>query len=82
MKKLTMKQALVALVAGGFFTVACAGEDQFTKLDANADGYISAEESVVSEQLYQAWSATDANDDGKIDAAEFSAFEVNSTKSK
>ncbi|MCU7899341.1 MAG: hypothetical protein KZQ71_02145 [Candidatus Thiodiazotropha sp. (ex Lucinoma aequizonata)] len=79
MKKMTMKQGLVALVAGGFFTVICAGEDQFTKLDANPDGYISADESVASEQLYQAWSAMDANDDGKIDVAEFSAFEVNST---
>ncbi|MCU7917788.1 MAG: EF-hand domain-containing protein [Candidatus Thiodiazotropha sp. (ex Dulcina madagascariensis)] len=82
MKTITMKRTLVALAAAGFVTVAMAGEEAFKKLDANADGYISAEESTADERLYQGWATADTNDDGMIDAAEFSAFEVNNTKSE
>ena len=77
MKTMTIKQTVVALAAAGFFTVATAGDEgAFTKLDANADGYISAEESTASEGLYKEWAKVDANADGKVDAAEFSAFEA------
>ncbi|MBW9264268.1 MAG: hypothetical protein K1565_01935 [Candidatus Thiodiazotropha sp. (ex. Lucinisca nassula)] len=51
------------------------------KLDRNADGFISAEESIVSEALYKNWSTVDANNDGRIDTAEFSAFEIKSENS-
>jgi Ca2+-binding EF-hand superfamily protein len=77
MKAMTMKKAIVALAATGFFAVAnAADEGAFTKLDANADGYISAEESTADEALYKDWAKIDANEDGKVDAAEFSAFEA------
>ncbi|MCU7907159.1 MAG: EF-hand domain-containing protein [Candidatus Thiodiazotropha sp. (ex Epidulcina cf. delphinae)] len=81
MKKVTMKRTLVALAAAGFAVVVSAGEDAFTKLDADADGHISVEESISDERLYQGWATADANDDGEIDAAEFSAFEANEAKS-
>ncbi|PVV20802.1 MAG: hypothetical protein B6D78_09920 [gamma proteobacterium symbiont of Ctena orbiculata] len=79
MTKTTMKQVIAIFAVGGVCS-AVAGEDAFIKLDSNADGFISAEESIVNESLYNGWSAADANNDGRIDAAEFSAFEVNSDK--
>jgi Ca2+-binding EF-hand superfamily protein len=72
-KQLTIASAFVAaLFAGG----AVASEsEQFTKLDANGDGAISMEEAAVDNKLTEAWSAIDANQDGKVESAEFSAFE-------
>ena len=80
MKKVTMTQTALALLAAGFFTAAVAGEDVFMKLDANEDGYISAQEAAADEALHQSWETTDANQDGQIDAAEFSAFESMATE--
>jgi hypothetical protein len=74
-KKTTLKSA-VALAAAGFFTAVVAGEEAFTKLDADADGAISAKEAIASESLYKGWETADANQDGQVDAAEFSAFEA------
>ena len=76
MKRTTVTQTAIALIAAGLFTAAIASEDAFIKLDANEDGYISAQEAVVDENLHQRWESTDANQDGQIDAAEFSAFET------
>jgi len=81
MKMTTMTQTALALLAAGFLTAAVASEDAFMKLDANEDGYISAQEAAADETLHQRWESTDANQDGQIDAAEFSAFEsVESTE--
>jgi hypothetical protein len=76
MKTMMIKKGVVALAAAGFFAMANADEGAFTKLDVNADGYISAEESTADEALYKVWSKVDANADGQVDAAEFSAFEA------
>lgn len=76
MKKTNMTKTAMALLAAGFFTAAVADEDTFMKLDANEDGYISAQEAAADEALQQSWETTDANQDGQIDAAEFSAFEA------
>jgi Ca2+-binding EF-hand superfamily protein len=75
MKKIIMKQ-LIAIFAVGGVCSAIAAEDAFIKLDSNADGFISAEESIVNESLYEGWTTADSNNDGRIDAAEFSAFET------
>ncbi|MES9833951.1 MAG: hypothetical protein ABW157_20960 [Candidatus Thiodiazotropha sp. LLP2] len=76
MKTMTIKKIIVGMAAAGFFMAAnAADEGAFTKLDANADGYISAEESTADEGLYKDWAKVDANADGQVDAAEFSAFE-------
>ncbi|MCU7814111.1 MAG: EF-hand domain-containing protein [Candidatus Thiodiazotropha sp. (ex Rostrolucina anterorostrata)] len=82
MKKKTLQQAAVALVAAGFFTAVVAGEDVFSKLDSNADGAISSEEATANEALYKGWEAADANQDGLVDAAEFSAFETSMPAAK
>lgn len=76
MKMTTMIKTAMALLAAGFLSMAVAGEDTFMKLDANEDGYISAQEAAADEALQQSWETTDANQDGQIDAAEFSAFEA------
>ncbi|MBT2970286.1 MAG: hypothetical protein B6D72_14050 [gamma proteobacterium symbiont of Ctena orbiculata] len=75
MNKKTILQSAAALAAAGFFTAAVAG-DAFSKLDTNADGAISSEEATASEALYRGWESADANQDGQVDAAEFSAFEA------
>ncbi|MES9969287.1 MAG: hypothetical protein ABW092_04585 [Candidatus Thiodiazotropha sp.] len=77
-KKTILKSAL-ALAAAGFLTTAIAGDDAFSKLDVNADGAISSEEATASEMLYKGWETADANQDGQVDAAEFSAFEATSS---
>lgn len=82
MKKRMFQQAAVALAAAGFITAAVAGEDMFTKLDSNADGVISSEEATANEALYKGWESADANQDGQVDAAEFSAFEAQTPEGK
>ncbi|MES9992452.1 MAG: hypothetical protein ABW098_10895 [Candidatus Thiodiazotropha sp.] len=77
MTKITMKHVIAGLAASAFSCAVSAGEDAFMKLDRNADGFISAEESIVDKLLYESWTSADANNDGRIDSAEFSAFEVN-----
>jgi Ca2+-binding EF-hand superfamily protein len=79
MKKNTLLQSALAMAAAGFLTTAMAGEDAFSKLDSNADGSISSEEATASEALYKGWESADANQDGQVDAAEFSAFETSSS---
>lgn len=78
MNKKTILQSTLALATAGFLTAAVAGEDAFSKLDANADGAISAEEATANEALYKGWETVDANQDGQVDPAEFSAFEASS----
>jgi hypothetical protein len=77
MKKVTLKQ-MIAILAVGVACSAAAAEDVFMKLDRNADGFISVEESIENEALYKDWASVDANNDGRVDVAEFSAFEFNS----
>lgn len=76
MKKIFMKH-LVVIFSVTVTQTAAAAEDSFIALDRNADGFISAEESIVNQALYKRWSAADANKDGRIDTMEFSAFEIN-----
>lgn len=73
---------LIAITAAGFLSTAIAAENQFNKLDADADGYISADEAAAHEALKQGWTETDTNMDGMVDAAEFSAFEMKGEESK
>ena len=47
----------------------------FTMLDANGDSYISMEEADKNAMLKDSWDAVDVNKDGKVEKAEFSAFE-------
>ncbi|MEW8507357.1 MAG: hypothetical protein AB2598_11675 [Candidatus Thiodiazotropha sp.] len=79
MNRNSMKRVIAFLAAGAFSGAVAAGEEAFMKLDRNADGFISAEESIVDKLLYESWTAADTNNDGRIDSAEFSAFEINSS---
>ena len=73
-KHLIISTAFVA--ASTFALGALAGEtDHFTALDANGDGAISTEEAAASPMLQEGWAKADANQDGKLERAEFSAFE-------
>lgn len=51
------------------------GDVTFESLDTDGDGYISAEESADYKELNANWDRADANQDGKLDISEFSAFE-------
>lgn len=53
----------------------------FNAIDQNGDGEISSEEAASSsteaaKELTKAWSTVDADGDGNVDRAEFSAFET------
>ena len=73
-KKLIVTTAFVA--SSAFTTAALAGEaDHFTKLDADGDGMVSSEEATADPVLSKDWAAVDLNQDGKLERAEFSAFE-------
>ncbi len=63
----------MALLAG--VAVAADYPDTFEAIDVDGDGYISAEEARARPDLHENWQATDSNQDGHLDSAEFSAFE-------
>jgi Ca2+-binding EF-hand superfamily protein len=72
---------ILALASGTAFAAGMEEEAQapstaFEQLDTNQDGLISKEEGAVREDLTTLWEAADANKDGSLDAAEFSAFET------
>ena len=47
----------------------------FEQIDTDGDGYISVEEAKVRTDLSENLQASDTNEDGKLNSAEFSAFE-------
>lgn len=69
--------AVLAVVMMGALSVARGADTQqaanpdFTRLDANRDGYVSHEEARQLRGFDQAFSEADENRDGKLDAAEF-----------
>lgn len=79
-----MNKLLTALLAGLFFSgVSIAAEaPSFETLDQDGDGSISAQEAESSPELMEAWNDVDANEDGMLDRAEFSAFETMATEEK
>ena len=48
----------------------------FTKLDANADGFISVQEAEAHDDLPDAFADGDMNDDGRLDSEEFAKLEI------
>ena len=69
------------VIIGGFAasfaaaSVASAEGSGFAALDADGDNYISMEEADSNDMLKNSWDAVDKNKDGKLEKAEFSAFE-------
>ena len=47
----------------------------FEEIDVDGDGYISVKEAEVRTDLSENLQASDTNQDGKLNSAEFSAFE-------
>ncbi|MES9944657.1 MAG: hypothetical protein B6D77_18970 [gamma proteobacterium symbiont of Ctena orbiculata] len=74
MKKRTLVM-MMGMVSGLALSTALVAGGAFTTLDVNQDGSISAEEAAASPELSKNWSTIDADENGMVDAAEFSAFE-------
>jgi Ca2+-binding EF-hand superfamily protein len=78
MKKRTLV-TMIGMVSGLALSTALyagdTGSSGFSTLDTNQDGSISADEAAASPDLSKNWSAVDADENGAVDAAEFSAFE-------
>ncbi len=78
-----MKKSYLSMLLGLFAslmlsTAVFAGEAtgaDFGTLDTNQDGSLSAEEAASNVELSANWSTIDKDENGVIDAAEFSAFE-------
>ncbi|MBU1192847.1 MAG: hypothetical protein KKA36_07525 [Gammaproteobacteria bacterium] len=50
--------------------------ETFQTLDADANGYISAEEATSNQALSTQWTALDKDSNNQLDKSEFSAFEI------
>lgn len=48
----------------------------YQDLDQNVDGFINHDEAQEMPELAGQWTATDTNQDGKVDKAEFALFEI------
>lgn len=73
-----MYKTLLILLVSAFFvaSVGATEEDQFSTLDTDQNGAISADEAASSAALTESWQKVDTNADGSVDRAEFSAFEA------
>ncbi|BAZ93137.1 uncharacterized protein FOKN1_0735 [Thiohalobacter thiocyanaticus] len=73
-KQITVIACAFAFASGS----AMAGEQagKFKQLDANQDGYISAEEAQASQALSSQWQSVDQDGNNQVDESEFSAFEM------
>jgi Ca2+-binding EF-hand superfamily protein len=74
MKKRTLT-TMVGIFSGLALSTALYAGGDFATYDTNQDGSISAEEAAVDSELSKNWSTIDADENGMVDAAEFSAFE-------
>jgi Ca2+-binding EF-hand superfamily protein len=76
MKKIAMPLSLFGSLMLSTAVFAGEGTVDFSTLDANQDGALSAEEAASDLELSKNWSVIDADENGVIDQAEFSAFEA------
>jgi Ca2+-binding EF-hand superfamily protein len=74
-EKLMNKKVLLAAFVCSVSSTVFAGDATYRALDENKDGYVSPEEAEAIPTLAEQWEKVDVNEDGKIDAAEFSSFE-------
>ena len=73
-KKHTLTALALMTVSG--LAWAGSGAASFQDLDSNRDGQITLDEAKKSPEVKAKFTQADANKDGKLDAAEFSALEV------
>ncbi len=60
----------------GYLSTPAKGSDHFTKLDKDKDSMVSKDEAKKNKELAKQFDSLDTNKDGKLDQAEFSAFEA------
>lgn len=84
MKDKYLSLSATVLIAGVLLQPVYAEEamSSFKALDSDGNGGISAEEAQANETLSSSWTSLDANLDGQIDEAEFSALEMQTPKSE
>jgi Ca2+-binding EF-hand superfamily protein len=77
MKKTTYVIKLIGLstVLSASLAIAEDLPTTFEQFDADGNGYISTEEATARQNLSDNFQASDKNGDGKLNSAEFSAFE-------
>jgi len=76
-KSLGVVAMMTVLTALSMQTVSAdANAEIFSKLDTNADGYISMEEAEAHADLPDAFADGDMNDDGRLDPVEFAKLEI------
>lgn len=79
MSKMPIATTLAALAfLAGNAVQAEETKSMFQTLDADANGYISAEEASANPELHARWQELDADKNNLLDMSEFSAFEVGS----
>jgi len=69
---------LLAFSGGAFAEMTKDKAMEFTKHDANQDGYISDAEAAQDSNLSQLFSQLDRNVDGRLSPAEFANYEADS----
>jgi hypothetical protein len=77
MKKLTANLLMVAalcMLSISAFAAAGSTLPSFEILDADQNGFISTDEAASCEGLIEDFATIDANQDGKLDQAEYAAF--------
>ncbi len=75
MNKKHLLTALTLITVSGL-AWAGSGKATFQDLDTNRDGQITLDEANKSPEVKNKFTQADANKDGKLDAAEFSALEA------
>ncbi|MBI5463276.1 MAG: hypothetical protein HY941_13925 [Gammaproteobacteria bacterium] len=75
------KNRLFIMLASLLFSAAAVGAgasstDVFNRLDTNKDGQLNAVEASEDDGLSSKWTEVDQDQNGVIDRAEFSAFEI------
>lgn len=68
-----MKNAIAFVLATGLVSGVAFAQASFEELDADADGYVSAEEALASPEVAERFAALDADADGQLSAEEFAA---------
>lgn len=77
MKKLTASLLMVAalcMLSVSAFAAAGSTLPSFETLDADQNGFISTDEAASCEGIVEDFAKIDANQDGKLDQAEYAAF--------
>jgi Ca2+-binding EF-hand superfamily protein len=73
--------ALVIAAGSAYAGSKSTESDMFKSLDQDQSGSISQQEAANQQTLSQDWAKYDSNQDGQINASEFSAFEMDQQES-